>query len=153
MPKIPPAESVLTVNNTPYKNRNPQGAENIEEWKSSRTRQNTTEGPRGRRHQWTCCCLSCRRSGLREKYPQTGRNLVKFPKKGDLGHCKNWRGIMLLSVPSKVLSRIILDRLKDAIDKRHGTEQAGFRQDKSCTDQIATLRIIIEQSLVWQSTL
>ncbi|XP_061175584.1 uncharacterized protein LOC133184509 [Saccostrea echinata] len=42
-------------------------------------------------------------------------HLVKLPKKGDLGQCKNWRGIMLLSVPSKILTRIILERLKDAI--------------------------------------
>ena len=80
-------------------------------------------------------------------------HLVKIPKKGDLGLCKNWRGIMLLSVPSKVLTRIILERLKDAIDKKLRPEQAGFRKDRSCTDQIATLRIIIEQSLEWQSTL
>ena len=74
-------------------------------------------------------------------------------QKGDLGECKNWRGIMLLSIPSKVLTRIILERLKTAIDKKLRPEQAGFRQDKSCTDQIATLRIIIEQFLEFQSTL
>ena len=51
------------------------------------------------------------------------------------------------------MTRIILEQLKDAIDKKLRPEQAGFRQDKSCTDQIATLRIIIEQSLEWQSTL
>ena len=80
-------------------------------------------------------------------------HLVKLPKKGDLGLCKNWRGIMLLSVPSKILTRIILNRLKDAVEERLRPEQAGFRKDKSCTDQIATLHIIIEQSLEWQSTL
>ena len=25
---------------------------------------------------------------------------IKLPKKGNLSHCGNWRGIMLLSVPS-----------------------------------------------------
>ena len=80
-------------------------------------------------------------------------HLVKIPKKGDLGLCKNWRGIMLLSVPSKLLTRIILDRLKNAIDDCLRPEQAGFRKNKSCIDQIATLRIIIEQSIEWQSPL
>ena len=79
--------------------------------------------------------------------------LVKLLKKGDLSSCNNWRGIMLLSVPSKILTRIILERLKKDLDKTLREEQAGFRQDRSCTDHIATLRIIIEQSLEWQSPL
>lgn len=79
--------------------------------------------------------------------------LVKLPKKGDLSSCSNWRGIMLLSIPGKVLSRIMLERLKTALDKTLRDEQAGFRQDRSCTDHIATMRIIIEQSLEWQSPL
>ena len=33
------------------------------------------------------------------------------------------------------------------------TKKAGFRQDRSCTDQIATLRIIMEQSIEWNSSL
>ncbi|XP_059176593.1 uncharacterized protein LOC131956194 [Physella acuta] len=79
--------------------------------------------------------------------------LITLPKKGNLTQCNNWRGIMLLSVPSKVLTRIILERLRDALDKKLGQEQAGFRQDRSCTDHIATLRIIIEQSIEWQTPL
>ena len=79
--------------------------------------------------------------------------LVKLPKKGDLQQCNNYRGIMLLSVPGKVLNRVILERLKTAIDSKLRDEQAGFRSNRSCTDQIATLRIIVEQSLEWNSPL
>ena len=90
-----------------------------------------------------------------EKVPEEWKKglLVKLPKKGDLSSCNNWRGIMLLSIPGKVLSRIILERLKDALDNRLREEQAGIRQDRSCTDHIATMRIIIEQSIEWQSPL
>ena len=90
-----------------------------------------------------------------ERVPTEWKNgyLVKLPKKGDLGLCKNWRGIMLLSVPSKVFCRIILERLKHALDRKLRCEQAGFRKDKSCTDHIAALRIIIEQSTEWQTPL
>ena len=90
-----------------------------------------------------------------KKIPTEWKNghLVKLPKKGDLGQCKNWRGIMLLSIPSKVMTRIILERLKEAIDKKLRPQQAGFRKDRSCTDQIAALRIIIEQTLEWNTTL
>ena len=49
--------------------------------------------------------------------------------------------------PSKVFNRIILDpQLRD--------NQAGFRKNRTlCTDQIATLRIIVEHSLEWNSPL
>ena len=78
---------------------------------------------------------------------------MKLPKKGDLQKCENYRGIMLLSVPGKILSRVILERLRDAIDIKLRDEQAGFRPNRSCADQIATLRIIIEQSIEWKSPL
>ena len=42
---------------------------------------------------------------------------MKYPKNGDLSQCGKWRGVTLLSVPSKVLARIILDRIKDTLDK------------------------------------
>jgi len=51
------------------------------------------------------------------------------------------------------LNRIILERLKEALDCKLREEQAGFRQHRSCSDQIITLRIIIEQSLEWNSSL
>ena len=43
--------------------------------------------------------------------------LVKLPKKGDLSSCNDWRGIMVLSIPSKILTRITLERLKKALDE------------------------------------
>ena len=58
-----------------------------------------------------------------------------------------------MSVPGKVLNKIILERMKGEVDKTLREEQAGFMQDRSCTDQIATLRIIVEQSIEWNSLL
>ena len=49
---------------------------------------------------------------------------------------------MPLSTDGKVRIRIILERL----DEQLREDKAGFRKDRSCTDQIATLRIILEQS-------
>ena len=79
--------------------------------------------------------------------------LIKLPKKGDLSKCSNYRGITLLSVPGKVFNRIILERMKEAVDPKLRDQQAGFRKNRSCADQIATLRIIVEQSLEWNSSL
>ena len=80
-------------------------------------------------------------------------HLIKLPKKGDLSSCSNYRGITLLSIPSKVFSRVLLNRMREAIDTQLRDQQAGFRKERSCTDQIATLRIIVEQSLEWNSPL
>ncbi|VDP23838.1 unnamed protein product [Schistosoma margrebowiei] len=42
---------------------------------------------------------------------------------------------------------------KDAVDAQLRDQQAGFRKDRSCPDRIATLRIIAEQSVEWNSSL
>ena len=62
-------------------------------------------------------------------------------------------GIMLLSVPGKVFNRILLERIKEAVDPKLRDQQAGFRRNRSCADQIATLRIIVEQTSEWNSPL
>lgn len=80
-------------------------------------------------------------------------HLVKLSKKGNLRDRNNYRGIMLLSVPGKVLSRIILEILSKALDKELRDQQAGFRHDRSCTDHIATICIIAEQTLEWNTSL
>jgi len=79
--------------------------------------------------------------------------IVKIPKKGVLNDCNNWRGITLLSVPSKILAKIIIRRMSDAVDNTLRKEQAGFRKDRGCADQIFALRNIIEQCTEWQRQL
>ena len=51
---------------------------------------------------------------------------------------------MLLSIARKVLCRVLSNRMKGAVDTKLRDEQARFRKGRSCTDHIATLRIIIE---------
>ncbi|VDO74648.1 unnamed protein product [Schistosoma curassoni] len=43
--------------------------------------------------------------------------------------------------------------MKDSIDSQLRDQQAGFCKDLSCTDQIATPRVIVEQSIGWNSLL
>ena len=71
--------------------------------------------------------------------------IVKIPKKGDLSNTNNWRGITLLSIPGKVLCGIIADRIRPAVDTILREEQAGFRANRSCADQIFSLRRLIEK--------
>ena len=58
----------------------------------------------------------------------------------------------MLSVPSKVLTRIILDRIKTTVEQKLRKEHAGFREHRSCVDLINSLRVITEQSCEWNST-
>lgn len=90
-----------------------------------------------------------------ETYPSEWKDgiIVKVPKKGSLKHCNNWRGITLLSVFTKLMARIILERIKARIEATLGRHQAGFRSRHSCVDHINTLRIIIEQSAELKSPL
>ena len=67
--------------------------------------------------------------------------------------CKNVTRIMILSVPGKVHNKVILDRQKTGVGAKLRDHQAGFRKDRSCIDQIATLQIIVGQSMEWYSFL
>ena len=79
--------------------------------------------------------------------------IIKIQKKGDLSNCTNWRGIALLPLTSKVFSRMLLCRMKEALWNTLRQEHAGFRKGKSCPDQIFTLRQILEQSAEWNATI
>ena len=65
--------------------------------------------------------------------------------------CNNWRGITLISVTSKVFSKVILDRISAAIDPLTAKEQAGFRKGRSCGGHIFTMQQIMEQCQEWNT--
>jgi len=90
---------------------------------------------------------------LEEEMPEDWKEgyIVNLPKKGYLSNCANYQGITLLSVPGKVFSKILLDRMKDVMDPQLRDNQASFIENRSCTDQIATLRIIIDNLIEWNS--
>ena len=65
--------------------------------------------------------------------PWTQNLVIIFPKKGNLQQCQNYQTIGLISHPSKVLLKIILNRLKPQAEKIIAEEQAGFRAGRSTT--------------------
>jgi len=67
--------------------------------------------------------------------------LIKIPKKGDFGLCSNYRGITLLSVPGKVLNRVILERLKGPVDLtlRLQARQVMYRSDHNTANYSRTI--------------
>ena len=61
--------------------------------------------------------------------------------------------ISLISHPSKVMLKIILNRLKPQAEKIIAEEQAGFRAGRSTTEQIFNLHILCEKYLQHQQDL
>ena len=71
--------------------------------------------------------------------------IITLPKKGNLHLCQNYRTISLICHPSKVMLKIILNRLKPQAETIIAEEQAGFRPGRSTTEQILNLRILCER--------
>ena len=85
--------------------------------------------------------------------PWTQSLIITLPKKGNLQQCQNYRTISLISHPSKVMLKILLNRLKPQAEKIIAEEQAGFRPGRSTTEQIFNLRILCERYLQHQQNL
>lgn len=79
--------------------------------------------------------------------------LVPIHKKGSKQVCDNYRGISLLSVPYKVLSKVIYKRLVPVVEALVGDYQCGFRASRSTIDQIFTVRQILEKAYEYQITI
>ena len=85
--------------------------------------------------------------------PWTRSLIITLPKNGNLQLCQNYRTISLISHPSKVMLRILLNRLKPQAEKIIKEEQAGFRAGRSTTEQNFNLKILCEKYLQPQQSL
>ena len=68
--------------------------------------------------------------------------ILPFPKKGDLGLAKNYRGITLTSIAAKIYTALLRNRIEPKIDNILRKNQNGFRRNRSTTSQILTIRRI-----------
>ena len=78
--------------------------------------------------------------------PWTQSLIITLPKKGNLQLCQNYRTISLIGHSSKVMLKVILNRLKPQAEEII-EEHAGFRAGRSTTEQIFNLRILCEKYL------
>ena len=85
--------------------------------------------------------------------PWTQSSVIIRPKKGNLQQCQNYRTISLISHPSKVMLKIILNRLKPQAQKIIAEEQADFRAGRSTTEHIFNPRTLYEKYLQHQQDL
>ena len=95
------------------------------------------------------------RFGGQENGPTTWTqsSVITLPKKGNLQLCQNYRTISLISHPSKVMLKIILNRLQPQAEEIFAEEQACFIAGRSTTEQIFNLLILCEKYLQHQQNL
>ena len=70
--------------------------------------------------------------------------ILPFPKKGDLGLAKNYRGITITSIAAKICSALLRNRIEPKIDNILWKNQIGFRRNRSTTLLILTIRRTLE---------
>ena len=71
--------------------------------------------------------------------------IVPILKKGDSKKCENYRGITLLNTSYKILTSLILRKLKIYTEPEFGEYQHGFRQGRSTIDAIYIRNQIIQK--------
>ena len=70
--------------------------------------------------------------------------ILPFPKKGNLGLAKNYRGITLTSIAAKIYNALLRNHIEPKIHNILRKNQNGFRRNRSTTAQISTIRRILE---------
>ena len=91
----------------------------------------------------------CQQIWKTKKWPDqwTKSLIIPIPKKGDSRKCSNYRTLSLIPHASKILLRIILNRLNSQAETILAEEQAGFRKSRSTIEQILNCRILMEKHI------
>ena len=84
----------------------------------------------------TVLTVMCQKIWETKEWPKewTQSLVISLPKKGQLKQCKNYRTISLISHPSKIMFRIILNRLKTKAEELLAEDQTGFRPGRSTVE-------------------
>ena len=78
---------------------------------------------------------------------------IPIPKKGNAKECSNYHKIALILRDSKVMLKILQDRLQQYVKHELPDVQAGFRKRRGTKDQIANICWIIEKAREFQKNI
>ena len=100
------------------------------------------------------CIHYVSKSGRASSGHRTGRSiLIPIPMKGSTKECANLWTIALISHASKVMLKILHDRLQYYANQELPDAQSGFRKGRGTRDQIANIRWIIEKERGFQKNI
>ena len=90
----------------------------------------------------------CQQIWKTQQWPQDWKRsaFIPTPKKGNAKECSNYCTIALISHASKVMLKILQDRLQQYVNRELPDVQAGFRKGRGTRDQIANTCSIIEKA-------
>ena len=82
----------------------------------------------------------CQQIWKTQQWPQdrTRSVFIPIPKKGNAKECSNYPKIALISHASKVMLKILQDRLQQYVSHELPDVQAGFRKGRGTRDQLST---------------
>ena len=93
----------------------------------------------------------CKQIWKNQQWPQDWKRsvFIPIPKKGNAKECSTtYRTIALISHTSKLMLKILQDRLQQYVNRELPDVQAGFRKGRGTRDQIAKIHWIIEKARV-----
>ena len=89
----------------------------------------------------------CQQIWKTQQWPQDWKMsvFITIPKKGNAKECSNYHTIALISHASKVMLKILQDRLQQYMNHEFPYVQAGFRKGRGTKDQIANIPWIVKK--------
>ena len=78
---------------------------------------------------------------------------IPIPKTGNIKACKNYRTIILICHASKIMLKILQERIKQKAEDFIAEEQAGFRAGRSTAEHIFNVNLLIQKHLDHQRTI
>ena len=90
----------------------------------------------------------CQTNWKAQKWPEDWKlsAFIPIPKKGNTKERSNYCTIALISHVSKIIIKILQDRLQQYMNQELPDFQAGFRKGRGTRDQIANIHWIIEKA-------
>ena len=97
----------------------------------------------------------CQQIWKTQQFPQDWKRLVfiPIPNKGNAKECSNYHTIVLISHASKVMFRILQNRLQQCVNHELPDVQAGFRKGRGTGDQMANIHWIMEKAREFQKNI